>query len=276
MSSLERKRFNLQRLKEKERERAEQEEKEKERLNTEEREANKSRADSDSRTDEGDGSAKKKLVCRSISSTSNTSNLEGSDFDVDMAIEEGSWYDVFHDDVDVHEAATETKTVTPASITPARQLRSTSKSPVPKERNLSGDKPKRNIESIRRRLSCAGVGAHPETTPKSKPTPVKVQSPMMQKKKTPPSKTAPQVSSDMSDEKKPASLMSKLFTPGGQTSPKNLEAVNLVSLSHTRANDDHRPHAIDDKDQTRFSPSNMSTNTFLHIRSHIDDQLFSN
>lgn len=265
-ANLERKRFNLQRLKE----RAEQEEKE--RLASQESTANKSNDDSDSQTDEGNNSAKKKLICRSLSSTSNASNVEGTDFDADMAIEEGSWYDVFHDEAGVHEAMARTNVVTPDSKTPVRPLRSSSKSPVAsREVSHSGDKPKRDIENIRRRLSC--TGAPTDAIPKSKLATVRVHSPTVQKKKSPPSKATRKVSSD---EKKPLGIMSKIFSPGGQTSPKNEESMNLVSLSNARTKDGRSPHTVDDKDQSRFSPSNTATNTFLHIRSHIDEQLFNN
>ena len=275
-ANLERKKFNLKRLKEQQAEKKAEEEK----LAL----MSRSNSGGDSEMENGRKKSSERMICRTQSTASNissTSNLEDAEFDLD--IEEGCWYDVFRDNPSPTAEKEDQPTPNPNLNTKGRKSKSPCSigSSVKDENSLENI---RHIEKIRRRLSISSSPISALTSPlSSKPHSIQINSLTTQKHTlthTPNSRTP---SNDSDKSIVSSSIFEKIITTAGQCSPKaSSEGVNLVSLR------DNSPKSLDHCTSDRllfrarsgsggskFSNGRPTSDSFKDLRSRIDDQLFN-
>lgn len=228
--------------------------------------------------------SEKKIVCRSPSGASNISNVDSVDFDV--VVEEGSWYDVFHDDDDAMDDIASPEDKSSVKVNDSRPV---TKSPAPTENAKKPFANRTHMATIRRRLSSTSSLPEKSSPPQfspvtNKPSRVPIQSghscnrskspSPTSKRQSPSFRESPTLFGD-GDGSNASKIMNRFFPTSGKSSPKNVDAVNLVTLG---VNTQHVGKVKTKKDKESEKKNNnqeSNRNSFSNIRSQIDDQLFS-
>ena len=238
MNIMDRKTYNLMRLKQKEREKNEKEKEKQllliEKLKKEEEEKiniNFVRKSSSVDSTSGQGAvrrkSKEKIVCRSCSTTSNTDSV-----DYDYTVENGSWYDVFADEAEQQED---------------RKVPTNAKSQLG---TIGGSEKIKRIAEIKRRLST--TPSPPQITPAGRST----NSPSLSTGKTP----SPTPINTLFNK------MIEKASPNSPTRSEPLELVNVCDGYDTDGSDSHRSSTPSPK---------RSSDSFRDLRKKIDFQLFN-